>query len=208
MPIAPELLAVFAGATVLLFLTPGPAMTVVLANGAAHGTRAGLATVAGNVLGFAVMLALVLAGLQWIVSSFADWFPYVRLAGALYLVGLGLSTLAATLRRRDAAGPGRRGGSGGHFRDGLVVAFANPAVIAFLAAFLPQFIDASRPTAPQFLVLAAAFLAIAFLVGAALSVAADRAGKLLLGGNAVLIDRVAGAVLVLGGLMLALAGRG
>ena len=64
-----ELYLAFLGATALLFLTPGPAMSLVLANSAAHGIRAGLLTVAGNAVGFAGLLLVVIAGMSWIVEA-------------------------------------------------------------------------------------------------------------------------------------------
>jgi len=204
--VRPELLLAFTAASVGLFFIPGPAMSVILANSAAHGTRAGVLTVIGNVLGFAVMLAIVLAGLEWLVSSFADWFPYVRLAGAAYLIVLGLQSLSAARRHwgQPAAVEAEPAGIG-FFRSGAIVAFANPAVIAFLAAYLPQFIDPAAPTWPQFLVLGAIFLAVAFFVGSGLALVADRASRWLLGGNRALIDALAGVILVAGGLVLAFA---
>ena len=75
-------------------------MTLILATGAAHGTRAGFAAVLGNAIGYVLMLALVLGGLQVIVSSFTSWFPVVRLAGAAYLFWLGISHFIKS--RREA----------------------------------------------------------------------------------------------------------
>lgn len=202
----PELLLAFSTASIGLFFIPGPAMSVILANSAAHGARAGLLTVVGNVTGFAVMLAIVLAGLEWLVSSFAEWFPYVRLAGAAYLILLGLQSLWAARRHWGVPAVALPRGAGlGFFRSGAIVAFANPAVIAFLAAYLPQFIDPAAATGPQFLILATIFLAAALAVGGGLALVADRASRWLLGDNRAMIDAIAGVILVAGGLVLALA---
>ncbi len=78
-------------------------------------------------------------------------------------------------------------------------------MIAFLAAYLPQFIDPAAATGPQFLILATIFLAAALAVGSGLALVADRASRWLLGDNRAMIDAIAGVILVAGGLVLALA---
>lgn len=70
-----DVLLAFVGVTTLLFLTPGPSMTLILANGAAHGVRAGIITVLGNAAGCAVLLAMVLGGLHLVVRHFEAWLP-------------------------------------------------------------------------------------------------------------------------------------
>lgn len=201
-----HLLIAFVAASTALFLTPGPGMTLVLATSAAHGTRAGLLATVGNAMGLALLLALVLAGLQTIASNFEAWFPWVRGVGAAYLVWLGIKHLINANRPRVAdAEPASQGAAvaRSHLMNGFGVAISNPAVIAFLGAFLPQFIDPARPTAPQFVTLAALFIAIQLTLSSTMAVVADRASRALLGANGILIDRVAGGVLILGGLLLA-----
>jgi homoserine/homoserine lactone efflux protein len=196
-----EFLLPFIGVTTLLFLTPGPSMTLILANGAAHGTRAGIMTVLGNAAGFAVLLIIVLAGLHVIVRHFETWFPAVRYAGAAYLLWLGIGFYRRSIRVSDnALAPVRAQRS--HFLGGVVVAFANPTALFFLAALLPQFIDPSRERMAQSVLLAAIFIALCILVQAGLAVAANRAGRWLLSRKARLMDQIAAVVLILGGLLL------
>ena len=198
----PHLIVPFALASVLLFLTPGPSMTLILATGASRGTRAGLLTVLGNTAGCAVLLAIVLAGLEVLVQNFESWFPYVRYLGAAYLFWLGLRFLTRVPASTAAGGEGTGVQPGGQFLNGVVVAFANPAALAFMAAFLPQFIDPGRNRDGQFLWLAATFLAASVLVQSVLAIAADRASRWLVRGNEAIINRVAAVVLLLGGLLL------
>jgi threonine/homoserine/homoserine lactone efflux protein len=204
MAVPHEMLLAFVVATAGLFLLPGPAMSVIVANGAAHGARAGLVTVLGNAFGFAIMLLLVLLGLQWIATTFNTWFGYVRLAGALYLVWLGVGHLRAAWQARSLADklPAETSSSRGFFMNGVVVAFANPAVIAFLGAFLPQFIDPARDTGQQFALLAGLFIAIAIVMGSLLALLAATVSARLLGGRLVVVDAVAGAVFIVGGALL------
>jgi threonine/homoserine/homoserine lactone efflux protein len=85
---------------------------------------------------------------------------------------------------------------------GAAVAFANPAALAFLAAFLPQFIDPEANHAVQFAWLAVVFLTACVAVQAILALVADRAGRLLIDDKGALMHRIAAVVLLIGGLLL------
>jgi threonine/homoserine/homoserine lactone efflux protein len=140
LPPLPLLLA-FMGASLVLAITPGPAVVYILARTLSQGRRSGLASVAGvalgnfgNAVGAALGLAAVLA-----VSSAA--FTLIKLAGAAYLIWLGLKMWRAPEAAADMAelpsvarSPLRQ-----VFRDGFVVALLNPKTALFFAAFLPQF---------------------------------------------------------------------
>jgi threonine/homoserine/homoserine lactone efflux protein len=198
-----ELYLAFLGATALLFLTPGPAMSLVLANSAAHGTRAGLMTVAGNAVGFAGLLLVVIAGMSWIVEAMAQWFDLIRLAGAAYLVWLGLGRLLA----KQDADSGLARPRKAHFREGMTVAVANPKVLLFLGAFLPPFVNPAGNVALQLWLLAGSFVALSLIFGAGLALAVASARSYLAGRGAVMVERLSGGVLIEAGLWLALARR-
>jgi threonine/homoserine/homoserine lactone efflux protein len=160
LPELPLLLA-FVGASLVLALTPGPAVVYIIARTVAQGRSSGLASVLGVALGNlanAVGAALGLAAL-FAVSSAA--FTAVKWAGAAYLVWLGIRlwrTAPASgegVPRRTAQ-PLRR-----VFRDGFVVALLNPKTTLFFAAFLPQFLDAQGSPLVQTLALGGVFCAIA-----------------------------------------------
>ena len=85
-----ELFSAFLLITVVLFLTPGPIVTLILATGARNGTRAALLTVAGASSGNAVLLACIAFGLGWILKTSSDVFDVLRFVGAGYLVWLGI----------------------------------------------------------------------------------------------------------------------
>jgi threonine/homoserine/homoserine lactone efflux protein len=153
------LLGAFCGASVLLAVTPGPAVLYIVTRTLAQGRRAGLASMAGvalgnlgNALGAAIGLAALFA-----ISSLA--FTIVKYAGAAYLVYLGIRALR---KREDvevqpfATADWRR-----IFRDGFVVALLNPKTAIFFAAFLPQFMSPSGSAIGQSLTLGATFVAIA-----------------------------------------------
>ncbi len=196
---AADLFLTFLGACLLLFLKPGPAMSVIVANSAGYGVRGGLISVAGNVFGFALLIAVVALGLAWIAEAMRTWFDWIRLGGALYLIWLGLSRL------RNAGKVSAYGANptGELFRDGFLVAVANPEVILFLAAFLPPFVDPAKPVAPQLAILGATFIAVSALAGSLLATLAGQARNFLSGDRLKWIDYASGGLLVLAGMWLA-----
>lgn len=196
---AVSVLLAFAGACALLFLKPGPAMSVIVANSVGYGVRGGMVSVAGNVLGFAVLLTIVGLGLSWIAASMQVWFDWIRLGGAVYLTWLGLSRL----RNAGRVASYGENPTGELFRDGFIVAVANPEVLLFLAAFLPPFVNPVYPAAPQILALATIFVVVSAIAGTLLAVLAGQARNFLSGDRLRFIDYLSGGLLVVAGLWLA-----
>lgn len=192
-------LLAFAGACALLFLKPGPAMSVIVANSVGYGVRGGMVSVAGNVIGFILLLTVVGLGLSWIAITMQAWFNWIRLGGAAYLTWLGISRL----RNAGKVNTYSENPTGELFRDGFLVAVANPEVLLFLAAFLPPFVDPGYPAGPQIFALATTFVAISALAGAVLAVLAGQARHFLSGERLKLIDYLSGGLLVVAGLWLA-----
>ncbi len=194
-----EIFLTFLGACALLFLKPGPSMSVIVANSAGYGVRGGLVSVAGNVLGSLLLITFVALGLAWIAQAMQSWFDWIKLSGALYLIWLGVSRLRSAGKvSAYGANP-----TGELFRDGFLVAVANPEVILFLAAFLPPFVDATRPVAPQLAILGAGFVTVSAIAGCLLAVLAGQARNFLSGDRLKYIDYVSGGLLVIAGLWLA-----
>ncbi len=160
LPAMPLLLG-FIGASLVLALTPGPAVVYIVARTLAQGRACGLASVLGVALGNlcnAVGAALGLAAL-FALSSLA--FTLVKWAGAAYLVYLGLRMWRTTALDLSAAPQAPRQPVRRVFRDGVVVAALNPKTALFFAAFLPQFIDASGSPLAQTLGLGCVFVGVA-----------------------------------------------
>jgi homoserine/homoserine lactone efflux protein len=196
---AVSVLLAFAGACALLFLKPGPAMSVIVANSVGYGVRGGMVSVAGNVLGFAALLTIVGLGLSWIAASMQVWFDWIRLGGAVYLTWLGLGRL----RNAGRVSSYGENPTGELFRDGFIVAVANPEVLLFLAAFLPPFVNPLYPAAPQILALATIFVVVSAIAGTLLAVLAGQARNFLSGDRLRFIDYLSGGLLVVAGLWLA-----
>jgi threonine/homoserine/homoserine lactone efflux protein len=171
-------LAAFAGASLVLSVTPGPAVLYVVTRTLAQGKRAGLASVAGvalgnlgNAIGASIGLAALFA-----VSSLA--FTIVKFAGAAYLVWLGIQALRSP---RSTAGVSTFEAPrfGRIFRDGFLVALLNPKTALFFAAFLPQFIDPAGSAIAQSVALGSLFVAIAATSDAVYVMAAGAASPAL-----------------------------
>jgi len=152
-------LAVFLFASLLLAITPGPAVIYLVTRTLAQGRGAGLASIGGVALGNLGNAAAAALGLAVIFAVSERAFIVVKLAGAAYLLYLGIIELRRASARRNAQpalAPRSRA-----FRDGLLVALLNPKTALFFAAFLPQFVDPAASPLAQSLRLSAAFVAIA-----------------------------------------------
>lgn len=204
---SPEILVAFIAACILLGLTPGPNMSLILANTLSSGLRAGLVTLAGTTTGLALLVGAAAAGMSSVMVLMSEWFDVIRWIGALYLVYLGARQLWLFGRRSaGAAAPPRVAGANIYF-EGLLVSLANPKVLLFLGAFLPQFVDPARDPVWQLSVLAVLFVAVLAAVDVAYTLAVARARAALDAARLRLLDGAAGVLLLLGGLALAMVRR-
>ncbi|CCE05111.1 putative amino acid efflux protein, LysE family [Bradyrhizobium sp. STM 3843] len=194
----------FLAACIALALLPGPVVTLVIANGLRHGTRAALVNIAGVQTGLAIAIGVVAVGLTSLMATMGYWFEWVRLLGAAYLVWLGIKLIrfpVEGIAASEAPPPPPRGG---FFLQGLVVLLSNPKVMVFFGAFLPQFMDMSRDHVPQVALLGVTFMVIAGLTDGAYALLAGRARKLFSAQRTRLVSRVSGGFMIGGGVWLAL----
>lgn len=201
--ISVESLALFVVACVALAATPGPNVALIVGTSLKHGRRAGILTATGVNVGLIAQLALVAAGLAYVVETFSRNFDLVRYAGAAYLIWLAVLQWHGAGAGREAPMPSARAA----FGRGLAVAFANPKTLLFHAAFLPQFITDKADPVPQIALLAAVFAAIALVGDVLWAVAADKARAALAGRFTRIADRVSAGILVGGAALLLAAGR-
>ena len=145
----------FLALAALLTISPGADVVLTLRNTLSGGTRAGLATMAGICSGFVFQPLLATLGLAALFVRLPVAFAAVKMAGAFYLVYLGIQSLREAIRlwkTRDrdtsAVGSTRRVSGWKRYREGLLTNALNPKIAVFYFAVLPQFI---RPGDPVFL---------------------------------------------------------
>ena len=198
---------VFFGTCVLLALTPGPNMSLIVANTLAGGLQAGLTTLAGSSTGLAILVTIAAAGMSSLMVLMSDWFDTIRWAGALYLIVLGIRQLRTWQMQRRGASPALPPSATTTYAHGVLVSLSNPKVLLFLGAFLPQFVDATRDPVPQLTILAVIFWATLLVTDLAYTVALARARRSIDMRKLQMLDGLAGGLLLIGGLVLATARR-
>jgi threonine/homoserine/homoserine lactone efflux protein len=170
----------FVAACIVLNLAPGQDTMYILGRSIGQGRRIGVASALGVAVGTVVHTAAAALGLSAILATSAAAFLALKVAGACYLVYLGVRVLVQarapeTLLRVDAAS-----GAWPAFRQGVLTNVLNPKVALFFLAFLPQFVVADGDAHPlAFLALGLTFVATGTTWVLVLAVAGARAGSLL-----------------------------
>ena len=202
----------FVGVAALVIITPGPDTALTVRNALLGGRRAGVATAAGVALGLAVWTAAASAGLAALLVASEPAFVAVKLAGAAYLVLLGLQTLVHAWRGRPVEGDGEREAArlrpGVALRQGLLNDLGNPKIAVFFTTLLPQFAPAHGSAFATLLAFGLIFCAMTFAWLCAYSAAVARAGDLLRRPRLRrALDAVMGAALVAVGVRVAVERR-
>lgn len=159
----------FAAMSLVLVLIPGPSMLFVLGRALAHGRRTALGSVFGNAVGACALAVGVSVGLGEVVTRWVAVFLALKLAGAAYLVFLGVRTWRHRSALSVAGDPGADGDppARGDVRtlwEGFVVGVTNPKTCVFFAAVLPQFVNRDAGGVHgQMLLLALVFTVIALI---------------------------------------------
>lgn len=197
----------FVIATAIMIALPGPSVLLTVAHSISFGWRPALSTVSGEAAGIAVQLIVAAIGLTSLLTVVAEAFEWLRWAGAAYLIYLGIKQW---LSGNDHLAPDTASVSKTNlFVQGLVITIPNPKSLIFIAAFLPQFIDATRPLGLQFAIIVPTFLVITFAVTAVWALVAGNARGVFRSRRAVkAVSRTAGGLMIMAGVGLTLARRG
>ncbi|MET9498820.1 LysE family translocator [Streptomyces sp. NPDC006552] len=136
-------LLAFCTMSVLLSVVPGPSVLFVIGRALAHGRRTALTSVLGNALGGYALVIAVALGIGALVETSVVVFDVIKLAGAGYLVYLGVRALRASWKNRARAVSFTSVSSSGRSSvwAGFMVGVTNPKSVVFLTAVLPQFVD-------------------------------------------------------------------
>ncbi|MBC9728760.1 LysE family translocator [Streptomyces sp. TRM68367] len=150
--VSADRLLAFVAMSVLVVLIPGPSVLFVIGRALAHGRRTAVATALGNVVGSYLLVVAVAVGVGSLVERSVTVYMAVKLAGAAYLVYLGVQAfrhrreLTAARIETQPKGPAR--GDVRTVLDGVLVGATNPKGVVFFAAVLPQFVDHSAGHVP------------------------------------------------------------
>jgi threonine/homoserine/homoserine lactone efflux protein len=202
----------FVGVAALVIVTPGPDTALTVRNALLGGRRAGVATAVGVALGLAVWTAAASAGLAALLVASEPAFVAVKLAGAAYLVLLGLQTLVHAWRGRPVEGHGEREAvrlrPSVALRQGLLNDLGNPKIAVFFTTLLPQFAPAHGPAFATLLAFGLLFCAMTFAWLCVYSAVVARAGRALRRPRVRrALDAVMGAALVAVGVRVAVERR-
>ena len=198
----------FLVASVLVTVVPGADMALVTRQVLVGGTGLAQRTILGNLSGLVVHGVALAAGLSALLVASAAAYSVVKLAGAGYLLYLGVQALAASRRPPAAAPPAAVVAPGRAFLQGLVSTVLNPKPALFFLTFLPQFVDRDRAVLPQTLTLAAIHVVVGLLWLSAYARLVHRARGLLTGPRVkAWLERTTGAVLIAFGLRVAVERR-
>ena len=194
----------FVGVVAVIVLVPGPDMALVLRNGLVGGRRAALETALGIVTGLLGWAAAAALGIAALLHASATAFSVMKLAGAAYLVWLGLRTLRRAWRRAPADAAAQSASAHSAFRQGVLSNLLNPKIALAFTTLIPQFVEPGDPVLTRTTLLAAIFIAIGLLWLTTYALLVGQLAKLLRTETVRrTIDTLAGTVLVALGVRLA-----
>jgi len=177
MPFVPEtaVLLAYSAACLVLFITPGPDMSLFLAKTVAGGRAAGIAAFSGAALGCVVHSLLAAFGLSALIAASPTAFLALKIIGAAYLLWLAVDAVRNGSSLNVRAGQAARVPFWPTFALGLTVNLTNPKVVLFFVTFLPQFVQADDPhAAAKLLFLGIYFVVFSFPLGVLMVLGAER----------------------------------
>ena len=207
MPIDPVLFGLFIVATAGFIFSPGPIVSLIVAETLRDGSRHGLAVVAGTTTASFTYLAINFFGFASIASLPSAVLDGVRCAGALYLYFLAYQALTRPVATPDASGilPPAAAPLYVSYVKAVLVCATSPKTILFFAAFFPQFITESLPLTPQLITLSITFLVVAFLMDMGWVFTAAKAKDFLTQRDKLSVaNKISGGVLAVGATLLLL----
>ena len=174
-----ELWLAFVAASSVMLIIPGPTILTVISYFVSHGKSAKIPLVAAVALGDSTALVLSLLGLGALLATSAAWFTAIKWAGGLYLLYLGIKLLRAGVSPTTMESQNVLDSGWSLFANTWLVTALNPKGIIFFVAFLPQFISAGEPVAPQLWILSTTFVVLATVNASLYTIFAGTARKLL-----------------------------
>jgi len=189
-----------ASATILL---PGPAVMLTLNNSIQRGLLKSLAGILGIALAILLVAIISATSLGIVLASSAIAFNVIKIAGAVYLIYLGIKMFRSDVTNNTLV-KGQEASCLKCFMEGFLVSVSNPKAVIFFMSIFPQFIDLTQEYTPQFILLAVTFSFLVVVIHTIYAISASFAKSRLLfqKGNAVL-NKISGGVFVSFGVGLA-----
>tara|TARA_B100001750_G_C15519682_1_gene610445 strand:- start:1956 stop:2576 length:621 start_codon:yes stop_codon:yes gene_type:complete len=191
----PVILVLIGGA-----VSPGPSLAVVLRNTIIGGRARGISCSIGHGIGMGIYAFLAVSGIALLKSAGVDWANALDLAGAAFLIWIGISMLRGggdNFEEQDQSSSGRKG-----FIEGFMIAFLNPKIFVFLTAIFSQFVEAGASLEDRFVL---AFIALVIDASWYVIVATALSGTPMLDklrSKGQLVDQLVGIILLIFALMI------
>ncbi len=203
MTLSPVDLALYAGALLVLFLTPGPVWVALVARALSGGFSAAWPLALGVVVGDIVWPFLAILGVTWILSVFGGFMTVLRWVASLTFVGMGLLIFRNADKTIASDNRLTRPGMWAGFLAGLAVILGNPKAILFYMGVLPGFFDLTALTWADIALICFLSMLVPLLGNLVLAVSIDRARRLLTSPAALRrTNRTAGILLICVGLVI------
>lgn len=155
------ILFVFAATCILII--PGPTVIYALSQSLFHGRKAAIPLISGVVCGDAICILCSLLGLGALLATSSELFGWVKLAGAGYLLYLGITLFRSGVQIQNMNQPQQTFNASLLTRRAFTITALNPKGIIFFSAFMPQFVNPLHPVFPQFIILGLTFLMLAMI---------------------------------------------
>ncbi len=153
-----ELWFALVAASIALLMVPGPVVMLLFSQTLSNGRTSCWAAIPGVVLGDFFAMTVSLAGAGAVLAASATLFTILKLFGAAYLIWLGISLWRAAPKAMETKAGNAVQSKWKIFRQAFIVTALNPKDIVFFVAFLPQFVDPTRPAFAQLVTIEATFL--------------------------------------------------
>ncbi len=197
-------LAFYAGAILILFLTPGPVWVALTARAMSGGFAQAAPLAVGVALGDMLWPLAAIFGLTWILSIYGDLLEAMKWVAVAMFVIMGVQLIRHAVRDLSADSRLTRPGALAGFAAGVTVILANPKAILFYMGVLPGFFDLTRVTWADIMAILLVSVAIPMLGNLGMALLIDRARALLRSGRAIArTNRVAGVLMIGVGVVIA-----
>ena len=178
-----ESLLLYLSTWLLVALTPGPAVIYVMSQTARYGLQAGLRGIVGIQLGNLIFFLCIAVGLVTLLSAITNAFVVLQIAGAAYLLYLGLRMIISSFQRAPLKRhfpPCRPAEAGGNLVvQAVLLQLTNPKALVFVSALVPQFLDPDRQLMFQMAILLSCTVAVDAVVLGSYVLLADRGRQAL-----------------------------